>query len=406
MKILMVNKFLYPRGGAETYVFDLAEHLSQNGHEIAYFGMNDSRNSYGNQMGLGAKNSEFREFNMRQIFYPFRIIYSFDARRKMAQVLEYFKPDYVHLNNINFQLTPSIVYAIKEKNIPMIQTLHDFQLICPNHMLYREQDLTVCEKCRARKYSECIRYQCIHNSRIKSVMGAFEAWLYYRLKTYDLIDAFIAPSQFLADKMVDFGENPTKIHTLHNFIKKDFVDRDFNKKNYFLYFGRLSIQKGMGTLLEAVKQLPDVSFVIAGGGELAETIAKADLPNLEYVGFQTGEALLNLIGEARATVIPSEWYENCPMSVLESLTVGTPVIGANIGGIPELIRDGRDGLLFEPASVTSLVEAIWSLHDNDDLAEDMSKNAREILQTHDIQDYAEKLMEIVTTLTMKKRGFQ
>ncbi len=399
MKILMVNKFLYPRGGAETYVFDLAEHLAQKGHEIAFFGMKDSRNIHGNQLGIGAKNAEFREFSMQQVLYPFRIIYSLDARRKMEEILAHFKPDYVHLNNINFHLTPSIIYAIKRKGIPMIQTLHDFQLICPNHMLYREQDQVVCEKCKGRRYSNCIRYKCIHNSRIKSTLGAFEAWLYYRLKTYELIDAFIAPSHFLADKMVNFGENPIKIHTLHNFIKKDFTDRLFWKKNYFLYFGRLSIQKGIGTLMEAIKHLPDVKFIIAGGGELAEEVRNAKLPNLEYVGFQTGDALVNLIGEARASVIPSEWYENCPMSVLESLTLGTPVIGADIGGIPELIRDGKDGLLFEPASVNALETAIRSLNDSQELAANMSKNAREIVRTHAIEDYVANLMDIVNNFT-------
>ncbi len=399
MKILMVNKFLYPRGGAETYVFDLAKHLSKLGHEVSYFGMEDPRNSYGNQLELGAKNSELREFSIRQIVYPFRIVYSLDARRKIDQVLDHFKPDYVHLNNINFHLTPSIIYAINKRGIPMIQTLHDFQLICPNHMLYREQGLTLCEQCKGRQYTACVHYKCIHNSRIKSILGAFEAWVYYRLHTYDLIDAFIAPSGFLGDKMVEFGENPAKIHTLHNFIKKEYAGRSFNKKNYFLYFGRLSIQKGLGTLVEAVRRLPEVTFVIAGGGELADTIVNAALPNLEYVGFQTGEALTKLIGEARASVIPSEWYENCPMSVLESLTLGTPVIGANIGGIPELIRDGKDGILFQPASVTSLVDAIRCLQENHDLAAKMSKHARDIHQTHDIQEYAEKLMGIVSPLT-------
>ncbi len=232
MKILMVNKFLYPRGGAETYTFDLADYLSSQGHEIEFFGMEDARNIHGNSLGLGVGTMEFRGFSPKQALYPFRIIYSMEARNKIEKVLKHFKPDYVHLNNINFHLTPSIIYQIAQQNIPMIQTLHDFQIVCPNHMMYRENDLVICEDCKGRRYHQCIRHKCIHGSLIKSALGAFEGWLYYHRKTYDMISAFIAPSQFLADKVSAFGEDVEKIHTIHNFITLQNEPNEFSKKEY------------------------------------------------------------------------------------------------------------------------------------------------------------------------------
>lgn len=403
MKILMVNKFLYHRGGAETYTFELADYLRQQGHEVQFFGMEDPRNVHGNQWNLNVSHVEFRGFSLRQATYPFRIIYSREARKKLGQVLSSYQPDYVHLNNINFQLTPSILYEIRQKGIPMIQTLHDFQLVCPNHMMYREHDTTICEKCKGRQYHQCIRHKCIHNSRTKSFFGALEGWLYHRLNTYGMVDAFIAPSQFLADKMVDFGEDGRRIHTIHNFIKRDYEQVQFEKQAYFLYFGRLSIQKGIPTLLRVIRSLPEVPFVIAGGGELEEEVKGAALANLRFVGFKTGEELVKLIGEARATLLPTEWYENCPMSVLESLMVGTPVIGSRIGGIPELVDHEVDGLLFPAADEAALREQVLRLWSQPEAAAAMAVKARQKVEAFSIDRYGEQLMQLVTPLLKKEK---
>ena len=398
MKILMVNKFLYHRGGAETYAFELAEFLQRQGHEVQFFGMEDPRNVVGNQLNLNVSQVEFRGSSIKQAAYPLRIVYSREAREKIRKVLMHFKPDYVHLNNINFQLTPSILYEIHAQGIPMIQTLHDFQLVCPNHMMYREHDTMICEECRGRRYGACVRHRCIHNSRVKSFMGALEGWLYYRMKTYQMIDAFIAPSQFLADKMVDFGEDAGRIHTIHNFIKRDYDQMHFQKQDYFLYFGRLSIQKGIPTLMRVIRSLPEVPFVIAGSGELEDEVKQAELPNLKFAGFQTGEALVKLIGEARATLLPTEWYENCPMSVLESLMVGTPVIGSRIGGIPELVDHDVDGLLFPAADEQALRHQVQTLWLQTEKAAAMAVKARQKVEAFSIDGYVEQLMALVTPL--------
>lgn len=403
MKILMVNKFLYNRGGAETYAFELADYQKKQGHEIAFFGMEDERNLYSNPLDLNVSNVEFRGFSVKQLSYPFRIIYSSQARRKIKRVLEEFRPDYVHLNNINFQLTPSIIYEIKKQGIPIIQTLHDFQLVCPNHMMYREHEDEICERCKGRKYYQCARNKCIHGSAVKSTLGAIEGSLYHRLGVYKHIDAFIAPSQFLADKMAEFGEDSSRIHVLHNFIKPDYKDRIFEKKDYILYFGRLSVQKGIRTMLEAAKDLPDVKFVLAGSGELEDEIKSSGLSNISYVGFTTGEDLIKLIGEAKLSILPTQWYENCPMAVLESFMLGTPVIGARIGGVPELIEDGRDGLLFTPADKADLIEKIRSIYFDDKKLEEMSINARKKLDKFSIDKYQANFETILDSIMNKQR---
>ncbi len=396
MKVLIVNKFLYPNGGSESYIFGLAQYLTQQNHTVDFFGMTDQRNVVTNDINIGVASVEFKSLSLRKIFYPFKIIYSQEARKKIRKLIMHIKPDIIHLNNFNFQITPSILYEIKKHNIPVVMTLHDYQLVCPNHMMYLEHDMKVCEACKGYKYYSCVKHRCIHNSLIKSVFASFEGWLYHKLRTYEqLIDAFISPTIFLKNKFVEFGENPDRIHVLHNFISLEAsLDSSIAKGNYVLYFGRLSAQKGIKTLLEAAKRSPEVSFKIAGDGDLKESITGS---NIEYLGFKSGPELKKLISEALFTLYPSEWFENCPMSILESQMYGTPVIGANIGGIPELVEDNVDGLLFEPGNVEELIEKIKLLYNNRSLLASFSKKCLEKIEKFSIKIYYDELMKIYQT---------
>ncbi|MBQ5590574.1 MAG: glycosyltransferase, partial [Clostridia bacterium] len=195
MKILMVNKFLYPRGGCETYMLKLSEELKAKGHEIEFFGMYDENNTVGNSENLYTTNMDFHSTGIARFFYPFKIIYSFEAYKKIGKVLDSFKPDIVHMNNINFQLTPSIIYAIKKRNIPLVQTVHDYQMICPNHLLYSLKERKPCERCISGSKFNCLKYSCIHSSKAKSLIGAIEAKVYSLLKTYKKVDLFVCPSK-------------------------------------------------------------------------------------------------------------------------------------------------------------------------------------------------------------------
>lgn len=390
MKVLLVNKFLYPKGGAETYVLRMGEQLEKMGHEVQYFGMYDEKNTVGNRANAYTPNFDFHTSSWKKIFYPFQIVYSSKARKQIRKVIEDFKPDVVHMNNIHFQLTPSIIYEVKAHNIPIVYTAHDYQVICPNHMLYVPQQNRVCEDCLDGKYSCCSKNSCIHESKIKSIIGTFESKIYHRKHTYELFDKVICPSQFMEDKLQSDKEFHGKTCTIHNFIE-EIEKKDVEKNDYVLYFGRFSVEKGFGTLLTVCKELPEIDFVFAGSGPLEEMLNGID--NVKNVGFKTGEELENLIREARFSIYASEWYENCPFSVMESEMYGTPVIGANMGGIPELIQDGKTGLLFERANVDDLREKVMILWNNQELLDQMTKNCQNI--TFDTnKEYCEKIEKI------------
>ena len=217
----MVNKFLYPRGGSESYMLYLAEHLKKIGHEVEFFGMYDEKNTVGNSPGLYTQNMDFHSKGLARFLYPFKIVYSFEAKKKIMQVIDAFKPDIVHMNNINFQLTPSIIYGIKKKGIPLVQTVHDYQMICPNHLLYNFEKNTPCEKCVRGSHMNCIKNKCIHGSGVKSIIGVIEAKFYSWLKTYKKVDLFVCPSNFLENKLLSAKEYyKGKTKTIHNFIDK------------------------------------------------------------------------------------------------------------------------------------------------------------------------------------------
>ncbi|WP_024867332.1 glycosyltransferase [Butyrivibrio sp. FCS014] len=382
MRVLIVNKFLYPNGGSETYIFGLGDALKKHGHAVQYFGMEHEGRCVGNAVGAYTADMDFHNAGVLQkLGYSFKTIYSKEARDKIRLVLDDFKPDVVHLNNFNYQLTPSVILEVVKwrkdtgRACRIIYTAHDYQLLCPNHMFNNPRTHSNCEKCIGGQYLNCVRGRCIHGSVIKSMMGAIEAWFWRRKGTYKYIDSIICCSEFMKSRMDTNTVFASKTVAKHNFIEPyDRCSDNGNKTNnspygkYVLYFGRFSWEKGVRTLIEACKNLPDINFVFAGTGEYSKEIDS--LPNAQNVGFKSGEELNSLIGNAEFSVCPSECYENCPFSVMESQDRLTPVLGAKIGGIPELIEEGKTGWLFESGSVQSLTEAISRLwNDTESVAE-------------------------------------
>ncbi|WP_159413150.1 glycosyltransferase family 4 protein [Ruminiclostridium josui] len=337
-------------------------------------------------------NMDFRRKSIKNLSYPFRIIYSIEARKKIGVLIKEFKPHIVHLNNYNFQITPSIIYEIKKYRIPIVQTLHDYAILCPAHTLYNSRKGEVCEKCKGYKYVNCIRLKCIHNSLMKSIIGAMEGYLYHWKKTYDYISTFICPSGFIAAKVAQFGIAPHKLKVLHNFTTGNEFDGGYKKQDYVLYFGRISEEKGIRSLLKAVSELKHIRFVFAGSGPMDMDIKGYD--NIIYVGFKTGQELKILIKESLFTVYPSEYYDNCPMSILESQTLGTPVIASNIGGIPELVKDNYSGLLFEAGNTKDLTVKIDTLYQNRELINLFSERCREIINMYSKEAYCDEITNI------------
>ena len=397
MKILMVNKFLHPNGGSENYMFKLGFYLQSKGHDVQYFGMEHEKRCVENDMNMYTSDMNFRDgINLSKMFYPIKTIYSKEARRKIRAVLDNFSPDIVHLNNFNYQLTPSIILEIRKwekvnkTNINIIFTAHDYNLICPNHMLNNPNSRENCEKCINGKFINCTKGKCIHGSTVKSFIGSLEGYFWKMQGVYKKIDKIICPSQFMKSKMDSNPDLASKTTVILNFVDK-MEYKQVQKGEYILYFGRFSEEKGIKTLLTVCKTLPHIQFVFAGTGPLKEEIDI--ITNINNMGFQSGIMLENLIREALFTICPSEWYENCPFSVMESQMYMTPVLGANIGGIPELIQKNITGELFESGNFEELRNKIIYLWEDRELLEQYSKNCRNIM-FDTIDEYYEKLMKV------------
>lgn len=397
MKILMVNKFLYPVGGVETYVFKLGAYLQSKGHEVQYFGMSHEGQCVGNRAGAYTSELDFHGGSkLAKLTYPAKIIYSAEARKKIRLVLDDFRPDVVHLNNFNYQLTPSVILEVKKyekdtgRNVKIVFTAHDYQLVCPNHQLKNPNKNEICEQCLGGKFINCTKGKCIHGSTARSVLGTLEAVYWNHREVYKSIDTLICCSEFMKQKMDSNPLFKEKTVTLHNFTDQT-EWKDTVKKDYVLYFGRYAEEKGLGTMMKVCRNLPEIQFVFAGAGPLESEIEK--IPNIKNVGFQTGTGLEKLIREARFSIHPSEWYENCPFSVIESQMYGTPVIGADIGGIPEVMRENETGILFESGNAKSLQEAVSRLWNDKNLLETYSKNCKE-MKFLTIEQYYMEIMKI------------
>ena len=398
MKVLIVNKFLYPNGGSETYIFKTGEELQKKGHEVQYFGMEHTNRIVGNHAECYTTNMDFHTNKLTKVLYPFKIIYSAEARKKMGIVLRDFRPDVVHLNNFNFQLTPSILYEIRKyereekKKVKIIYTAHDSQLVCPDHLMQQYLTQERCDRCVTGSPWNCAKNKCIHGSLCKSIIGSLEAWIYRTLKAYRMIDVIICPSDFLKKQLDHCREIAGKTLVMHNFI--DIPDGEAEKKDerkYVLYFGRYSKEKGMETLLQVCQELPEIPFVFAGNGPLEEKVNHVD--NIENKGFQSGEKLYSLIRNAQFMIFPSECNENCPFSVMESIAEGIPVIGSDIGGVPELISDGQNGFLVAPGNAEELKSKISCLWNDDDKLKSMKNNCKNT-KYDSLSEYCDKLVEL------------
>ena len=379
MRVLMINKFLYPNGGSETYIFKLGEYLQKMGHEVQYFGMEHKGRCVGNRVNAYTSDMDFHGGSkLSKLTYPFKTIYSKEARIQLRKVLDDFQPDVCHLNNFNYQLTPSMILEIVSwrkkvgKCCKIVFTAHDYQLVCPNHMLNNPNTHQNCEQCLGGHFMNCIKGKCIHGSTAKSAIGMMEAEFWKRKGTYKYIDTMICCSVFMKTKLDTNPLFASKTVAMHNFIDK--VEwKQATKKAY------------------VCKELPDVQFIFAGTGSLEDCIK--GVSNIKNVGFQKGAALEKLIREAQFSVYPSEWYENCPFSVMESQMYGTPVLGANIGGIPELIQVGKTGELFESGNAEDLKKNVQKLWDDKKLCEEYSRNCKGI-NFDTIEEYYKKIMKV------------
>lgn len=363
MKILMVDKYFFIKGGAERYYFELKGILERHGHQVIPFSMQHPDNFATEWADYFVSNIEFNGHGRLQKLAQApkiisRVLYSPEAKAAITRVIERVKPDVAHLHMIDHQLSPSILHALQRYDIPVLQTCHQYKLVCPSYRLLVMRENRICEKCVAGNFYHAVLERCHKDSVAASALVACESYLHKWMKVYDLIQLFHVPSRFLGEKFRESGVAAERIW--HQFYTIDLRQYPFSEgfDDYFVYYGRLSEEKGILTLLHAMLQVRQSKLLIIGDGpqraELEKFAAAQQLSNVVFTGAKSGKELTQLVSRAKFVVVPSEWYDNSPLVIYESFSMGRPVLATALGGMPELIEDGVNGRLFAPKDAAGL----------------------------------------------------
>lgn len=381
MRILLCNKFYYRRGGDCIVTINLERLLSEYSHKVAIYSMQYPENDESVWNGYWPKNMSRLDAFKR----PFG---SRHVKESFAKLLDDFKPDVVHLHNIHTQLSPIIAEIAHKKGIRVVWTLHDTKLVCPCYTCMR--DGYWCEECFHDK-TAVIKHRCMPGGVIGSTIGYLEAKKWTKEKLQEYTDLFLPPSQFMMDTVVRGGYNPKKFRVLCNFIDVEKVKNPcFEKKDYYVYLGRVNEVKGIRNLCKVASTLSYKLIVIGGGELLSELQEQYKNSNIEFKGQMEWNVFRPIIEGAKFMVLPSEWSENNPLTVIESQSLGTPVLGARIGGIPELIEENISGMTFESGNVENMkekIEMMWNYpFDYNSIAENAVKR-------YSSEAYYEQLMK-------------
>ena len=404
MKVLQLDKYFYHKGGAETVFFNTIELLKANGHEVIPFCLQHAKNEDSEYASFFSNYPELSESTLgTKIKNVPRFFYNKEAAVKLEQLIKQEQPQIAHIHLLFNGLSVSVLPVLKRYNIPIVMTVHDYRLLCPAYT-FKDRKGQICEKCIDRRYGRCILRRCSKGRFFDSLFLGLEFYFReYAFSPLDYIDKFIFVSKFSRSKHIEFEPRYEKVSEfLYNFTPD--VKRTFHAekkgKSYMLYLGRISEEKGIGTLLEAMRQLQHIPLKVVGTGPKWQDLKKKASPNVEFLGFKQGEELKQIVENAYFTIVPSEWYENNPLSVIESLAVGIPVIGSNMGGIPELIDNNRNGFLFEAFQVDDLIKQIklaWGL--DSESYSTLRLSCRKFVETYCSQDsYYNKLMHIYEAL--------
>ncbi len=360
-RLLSVNSYHYRRGGSDVVYLDHAALLESQDWENAFFSMRHPNNLptawsrfFVDEIEFGHSYSLAQKFAMAG-----KVVYSLEAQRKLAGLLREYRPDVAHLHCIYHHLSPAILPTLAKAGVPIVMTAHDLKLACPAYKMLNSRG--ICERCRTGSVLNVIKHRCIKDSLAASTVVAAESLLHGWLQTYRRhLDCVVAPSRFIAAKLVEWGWPEAMFEYIPNYVDAEGFQPDSRPGRYFLYFGRMIRDKGVATLIRAAS-LAQVPLKLAGTGpdetefrRLAESLGA----DCEFLGYRSGEELHSLVRGARACVLPSEIYENAPMSVLEAFALGKPVLGAEIGGIPELIEAGVNGWHFPSGDVEALSDVL------------------------------------------------
>lgn len=396
MKVLLINNFHYRRGGSEAVYFNMADMLTRAGHEVVFFSCADDKNiEHGVNRHFVVANSA-----VNPVLGALRYIYNRKAARALKALIEEQRPDIAHIHLLWGGLSSSIVKTLKQCKVPIVHTAHDYRMVCPAYT-FRNGKGQICEQCSDGKYIHCLANRCSKGKLLQSALMSFEAYFRRAIGAVEDIDGFVFVSRFSYEQHL--RAIPALKHKLcivaHNAVEAPVVDAQ--QGDYYLFFGRLSHEKGLRTLIEAFTIRADLRLKIVGNGDMeAELRAAITTPNIEMCGYMTGTTLHRMVAGAKAIVVPSEWYENNPMTIIEAAAMGTPAIGARIGGIPEIIIEGKTGYLFTPKSATELAAAVAKV---ESLSTEQYREIRErckafAAEAFDTEQLKEKILKLYNSL--------
>ena len=403
---LLINKFYYLKGGSEKHFFELKHVLEEKGHEVFVLSTENKRNIE------TQKNEYFIKevaMNLRNFIQSYKLFFNREAVKKLEEIIIKNKIDVAHLHNISHHFSPTIIKVLKRKNIPTVMTVHDYKLICPNYKLFNKNK--ICEKCQGGKFYQCTLNKCVKNSYLGSLVMTLEAYWAKGKRYYEGVDIFLAPSRFMANKLIENKIDLRKIKYLPNFLDEgedesfDLKDRQ-GKEEYILFFGRLSSEKGVDILVRAMREVEDRGIklkIVGDGEELSELKNLTQELNLgdriEFLGYKNKVELKNIIKNSRFVVVPSIWYENAPYSILESFLNNKAVIGTLIGGIGELVLNGKTGLTFGRGDYRELAREINRLVEKPEIAKKMGENGRRLIENElNREKYYKRLINVYESL--------
>ncbi|MCD4694374.1 glycosyltransferase family 4 protein [bacterium] len=404
MKILLVNNYHYLRGGSERTYFDVSNLLKEQGHEVFYLSTINPKNKeigshkyFVKDYDLSKKYSLLKKI---QIF--FRIIHNFEAKKMAQKIIKEKKIDIVHLHNIYHHLSPVVIKVFKKNNIPLVASLHDYKMICPNYKMFNRGK--VCTKCIKGNYLNCLKDKCIDDSYVKSLVLIIEAFI--NKKIYKKIDLFICPSKRQKEFFIKAGVDRKKLTVLPHFFETNNFNNsnEYQERDYLLYYGRLSREKGVDILIKALADIPNEKLLIVGEGEdkarLKRLVFDLGLGNrVEFNPWASGDSLTRTIKEAKAVVFPFIWEEVFGYTLLESLFLNKLIIASNIGAVPEIIDNGNNGILFNIGDINDLKDKILQIKE---YKKYILLNTKKSILKYEQKTYYQNLMEIYKKLTNKQ----
>ena len=410
MKVLLINKFFFPFGGTERYLFALQDMLDAYGHETIPFAMEHPKNvktEYSSYF-VSRVDLEKPQISLAGLKAAGRVIYSFEAARKLRQLIRDTKPDIAHIQNIYHQISPSILKVLKEEKIPCVQTLHDYGYLSPSYGLFDHG--AICERVKPRRYFQAVLHRCVKNSFLASCVDAF-AFRFHATFGLDerLVGRLIAPSEFVKNKFAEWGRNVFRIEVLPHFIDATLYEPEYAPGSEIAYIGRLSEEKGIGTLVAAMEKAPEVRLKIIGTGPMEKKLKDfcelAGLKNVRFLGHLPHVQVMEEIAKSRFIVVPSLFYEPFGYLPIEAACLGKTVIASRVGGLPEIVKENQTGILVPPGDAKALASAISKLAADEPLIRAMGKSARLFVEKNfKPEDYYAKLLEIYESVASIRRS--